>query len=316
MTRIRKQALFAALLFGNVSLSSVSSLVLDKYLKNSLKASYGYSTTLLNSKTKPIHSSSFQPAIGIKFPRFKLPPIKLPPIKLPWGRLLKPLKQFIRQIFRPKKPPGVRPSKPPKPAPVIPLQYSPSNDQQVNLVSDAMSKSKQKQTVQIFLNDMSPKNANLLEQRLEADLTRKIQAKLLTPNLSSQFPVQIRSQSQVQNLSDQTFQEAAESFYPARDAAEQVLASRYKARNGVWTNKDTKDAQLAAQQVIQEQRRQKKELVLSGTLVLSITTTTAIAVIAVESAKAKVQKNNNNRNFRTLPRNRNPVYRLFKKILR
>ncbi|MBN3908079.1 MAG: hypothetical protein HWQ35_16435 [Nostoc sp. NMS1] len=259
MKQIRKQALFATFLFSNISLSSVSSLVLDKYLHNSLTDNNRDSANLLNSNAKAISSSSFEPVVGIK----------LPPIKLRWPSVKWP------QIKPPR--PPIKPPKLTYPNP-FKLPHLKFNYQQVSLqVSQAMSEAKKKQATQTLLNDMPSLHAISLEQRMTDDITTKIQSQLLIYDLPSH----------VQNLSDQAFQEAAQNYYSARDAAFNLLASRY-AKKGVLTSLDEQDAQLAAQQAIQEQRRHK-------ILVLSGVTTTTIAGIAVASATSRVQANNNKR---------------------
>ncbi|MEH2193181.1 MAG: hypothetical protein V7K98_11140 [Nostoc sp.] len=250
MTQIRKQALFVTLLFSNVSLSSVSSLTLDKYLHNSFEVNFGYSGNLLNLNAEQISLSSFEPVVGIKLPRFK--------IRWPWFK-----------------------SKPPRPIkPTYPNQFHPLPNSEFNylhLVKKAMSEAENKQAIQRLFNNISSGDAMILKQGMKDDITARIQSQLLIHDLPSH----------IQNLSDQAFQEAAQNYYSARDAAFNLLASRY-ANKGVLTSLDKQDAQLAAQQAIKEQRRHK-------ILVLSGATTTTIAGIAVASATSRVQANNDKR---------------------
>jgi hypothetical protein len=280
MTHVRKQVLIATVLLCNFSLSSVSSLESHKYLQSLLEDNSSYSDNLLNSKARSTNLSSFEPGVGIRL-RFKLPPIKLPwqPSKLP---------KVPTTFTRPK------PVKPIKSQPIrkINLTHPPSNYQQASLaVHNAISNSKQKQSVQRFLNDMPRLNASLIEQNIETDVTAKIQRQLLRSNL------------QIQDLTDQGFQEAADRFYTGRNAVESVLRPRYATRNGFLTPQDQKDAQLAARQAIEKRNRDKRNVVMSST------TITIITGFAVTSGTQRVRGNNSNQT-NINPRSSYPVNRL------
>ncbi len=282
MAQTHKQALIATALFCNFSLSLLWYLESDKFFRGLLEANSNYSENLLNLKANSMHLSAFEPGVGIfRLPRgFKFPPIK------PWG--IKP-----KVPTRPITPAKLKP----QPVRINNLLYSTSNHQQVSrAVRNAISNSKRKQLVQTLLNDMPRWDANLLEQQIEADVTAKIQLQLLRANI----------QTQIQNLTDQGFQELAENYYPARQVSESVLQKRYIVRNGFLTSQDKKDAQLAARQAIEKRNRHKRNFVLSST------TITLITGVAVTSATQKVQGNNSNqRNI--APRSRYPVNRLPKR---
>ena len=291
MKQIHKEALFLTILFGNVSLSPVSGLVLDKSFQNSREASNRYSENLLNLNAKPIYSSSFEPFVGINIPLSKL-----------WQYCIKSRKCVPRVRVKPLQ---HEPFKPIRLQPVIGRQLS---ILQVNsVVSNAMSNAKKEQTMQRLLNAMSKENARLLEQSIRADATAKIRSEFLIYDL----------RSLAQGLINQEVKEAAESYDEASNAAYQAILARYKASFGRLTNQDVKYVELAAQQAIEKQHRDKRNVVVLSVSGVTTSATTAIIIrSAVANAKLKVQADNDSQNSQILLINRYLLYRLPKKILR
>ncbi|WP_144051040.1 hypothetical protein [Calothrix sp. PCC 6303] len=138
---------------------------------------------------------------------------------------------------------------------------------------------------------MPRSDASRIEQNIETDVTAKIQLELLRSNL------------QIQDLTDQRFQEVADIFYTGLKAVESVLRPRYATRNGFLTPQDQKDAELAARQAIKKRNRDKRNVVMSST------TITIITGAAVRSGTQRVRENNSNQ-ININPRSRYPVNRL------
>jgi hypothetical protein len=291
MEQIHKKALFLALLSGNLLLTPTDGFALDKYHQKTLDDNYLHPASLLNSKVESLYLSS----------RWQW--------TQPLFNCFKTRKCLPRRYPRPSapKPPRIHPQ--PQKPPVRPQNQElfhvyPVNPVQLNtVVNDAMFKAKQKTDARKLLSNMSEINGLFLQKHLEDDITRT--ARIQLTRRITVYDLR----KKVKTLADQGYQDAGELYYPAEDAASQVFVSRYKERNGVFTNQDRKDAQLHAQQAIQKRRQDKKVI-----LIVSGATTITIAEIAVDSAEKQV-KANAGKDLQTLQRRKKYPVNRFPKTL-